>query len=204
MKTSLPGVTSTSNSSTSKDKTILILEGPDGSGKTTLLDNLLTVVNGVEQHERAATSTGGPVDDIYEWAEEDVITWRKQPFSVYDRHPFISELVYGPTVRNHLDPRFVTSRGISVREEFYDRALIVICLPDKEIARGNLNNHDQMSGVVENFDSLWHQYNNLRITLSRANRRVFWYDYTRKHDFSKLAIVAQGHQIMWNKKAGNH
>lgn len=183
---------------------MIILEGPDGAGKTTLLDNLLTTVNGVEQHPRAATSTGGPVEDIYDWAETDVVTWRQQPFSIYDRHPFISELIYGPTVRDYLDPRFTNARGLSHREEFYDRALIVICLPPKEIARANLGTNDQMSGVVENYDSIWHQYNNLRITLSRANRRIFWYDYTRKHDFQKLAIVAQGHQILWNKKAGNH
>lgn len=181
---------------------MIILEGVDGSGKTTLLKNLLGSVNGVEAHVRAASSTGGPVDDIYQWAEGDVVTWRHQPFSIYDRHPFISELVYGPTVRDYLDPRFRSARGVSVREEFYDRALIVLCLPPKEIARANLGVNDQMSGVVDNFDSLWHQYNNLRLTLARANRRVFWYDYTRKHDFQKLAIVAQGHQIMWTKKAG--
>lgn len=183
---------------------MIILEGPDGAGKTTLISKLLSTVEGVKQHARAASSTGGPVDDIFEWAVEDVASWRTQPFSIYDRHPFISELIYGPTVRDYLDPKFRSPMSYQLREEFYDRALVVICLPDKEIARGNLGVNDQMSGVVENFDSIWHQYNNLRITLSRANRRVFWYDYTRKHDFQKLAIVAQGHQIMWNKKAGNH
>jgi len=183
---------------------MIILEGPDGAGKSTLMDNLLTTINGVEQHERAATSTGGPVEDIFEWAEEDVITWRKQPFSIYDRHPFISELIYGPTIRNTIDPRFNKAHGVDLRERLYDRALIVLCLPPKEVARDNLGVHDQMSGVEEHFDSLWHQYNNLRITLSRANRRVFWYDYTRKHDFQKLGIVAQGHQIMWEKKRGYH
>lgn len=184
---------------------MIVLEGPDGSGKTTLKDMLLERLDGVEEHERASTSKGGPVKHPFAWAEADVLSWDSQPFSLYDRHPFISEPIYGTVLRGGYDHQFNSEYGRDLGHEMCTRGLIVLCLPPLKEIRANVahNDEDQMSGVVQNIDEIALQYQIVQRHFS-SRRNVFWYDYTRPGDLEKLVTVAKAHQIMWNKNRGIH
>jgi hypothetical protein len=185
---------------------MIILEGPDGSGKTSLMGNLLDRLQGVEQHERASTSKGGPVDNLFDWAQEDVLTWPVQPLAIYDRHPLFSEPIYGPIIRQTLDPRFNSPVfGRVLTQQVLKEGLIVICLPDPQFVIDNVrgNADDQMEGVLYRIESIYSEYRRIQHNL-RGRRNVFWYDYNRNGDLEQLVTVAKAHQIMWNKNRGIH
>lgn len=184
---------------------MILLEGPDGSGKTSLMSTLLDRFPGIEEHERASTSKGGPVDNIFDWAWNDLITWDQQPLSFYDRHPLFSEPIYGPTVRNSLDSRFEDYHGEDMALKTINESLIILCLPDIDTVRNNVysNLDDQMSGVVLHINSIYEQYRKLKDALYRR-RNVFWYDYNRPGDLENLTKVVEAYQIMWNKNRGIH
>jgi len=184
---------------------MIILEGPDGSGKTSLMSTLLDRFPGIEEHERASTSKGGPVENIFEWAQADILSWGVQPLSFYDRHPLISEPIYGEEIRGKFDGRFTDPEGEDLGMHMMFRGLIILCLPPQsEVVKNvTLNVDDQMSGVAEHIVPIWHEYQNL-LMLSRGRQNVFWYDYTRPGDLSKLLTVIQAYQIMWDKIRGNH
>lgn len=184
---------------------MIILEGPDGAGKTSLMSTLLDRFPTIEEHERASSSKGGPVENIFEWAQADVQTWPLQPLSFYDRHPLISEPIYGPIVREYLDPRFHSTEGEDLALHMLQQGLIILCLPSvsKVIENVSLNVDDQMSGVVEHIQSIYHKYHRLAVSL-RGRQNVFWYDYDRPGDLSQLIQVVAAHEIMWNKNRGIH
>jgi len=184
---------------------MIILEGPDGAGKTSLMSTLLDRFPNIEEHARASTSKGGPVDNIFDWAHNDVMSWEQQRLSFYDRHPMISEPIYGPIVRDYVDPRFASFEGEDLGLRMLFDSLIIICLPSLEEVVANVtgNEQDQMSGVADNIGQIYAKYQ-LLLTALRGRRNVFWYDYNRPLDLTQLMYVIEAHQIMWNKNRGNH
>lgn len=184
---------------------MIILEGPDGSGKTSLMSTLLDRFPRIEEHERASTSKGGPVQNIFEWAKDDILSWGTQPLSFYDRHPLISEPIYGEHIRGKFDGRFTDALGEDLGMHMFLTGLIIVCLPPKSevVINVNLSVVDQMSGVAENIIPIYDEYQDL-LNQSRGRQNVFWYDYTRPGDLSQLLYVVEAYYIMWNKIRGNH
>jgi hypothetical protein len=154
---------------------VIIVEGPDGAGKTTLLHSLMAQYPTIPLHARASEGVSGPVKELYEWGHDDVWSWPEQPLSFYDRHPFVSEYVYGPIIRGSMDPRFHTT---PLRRRVASRALLIVCLPPLDAVRASVSAERDMPGVHSHIDAIWHCYASLRATWQSSTGIVF-YDWTR-------------------------
>jgi hypothetical protein len=179
---------------------MIILEGPDGAGKTTLLANLLDQFPGIQEHARASTSTGGPVDNIFEWAQQDVESWAKQPLSFYDRHPLISEPIYGAVLRGTYDPRFDRA-GKVLNSKMTRNALVVICLPTLEMVTENVKAEAQLAGVEKSIAKLYGKYRDrLLAAHSLSPATTFHYDYSVEDDLDDLYVTVEGYYARWNRR----
>ena len=180
---------------------MIILEGPDGGGKTTLLMNLLDEFPSIEQHAKASTSTGGPVDNIEVWAKEDVVTWPLQPLSFYDRHPMFSEPFYGSILRGGFHEWFGSTEAAELGQNMLTKGLIVFCLPKLETVTANLAAEEQLSGVVDHIDDLYNLYQRQMIGMAEDfPNTVFHYDYENPTDYDDLLAVINAHQTRYNRK----
>lgn len=185
---------------------MIILEGPDGAGKTTLMEQLLDAFPSIEHHERASTSTGGPVDNIFNWAEADVETWPVQPLSFYDRHPLISEPIYGTILRGNVDPRFGDVAGANLMHKLNSKALVVYCLPEFSTVFANIqkNEADQLSGVGENIWDIYESYRQRMFTHAHyMPHTAFHYDYESDlmDEFDDLCEIIEAHLTRWTRKS---
>lgn len=155
----------------------VILEGPDGGGKTTLIRHFLQ--KGMRQHPRASHSTGGPVPALDTW-----VTNHSNPGTgwVFDRHPLISEPIYGPICRGKVPGQFNDPRWVEeeTRRCAADNVL-VLCLPPQAIARENAGKDGQMVGVLDHYDEIYNAY--LRLWWPGV---IIRYDYTRRWNVSDL------------------
>lgn len=131
---------------------ILIIEGCDGSGKTTLFRNLRYYLNGV------FLSSSGPPEDHQLYVETQWIAQvPSQTTLVLDRFRLISELVYGPILRerSRVDIDFV-AQWI---EAFQPR--IIFCDPGLHIVKRNVSAEKQLEGVHSNLDKIYGRYHEL-------------------------------------------
>lgn len=143
----------------------VIVEGPDGAGKDTFITDLLKAIPELTQHERASDSVRGPVPNLAEWVSNDVGTMGVQPQSVYNRHPVISEPIYGTVVRYQPRPMFENPDWVRRAKHFISaHALLVLCLPPLSVVNTNVRLIDtpQMPGVIERIGQLWSAYDGLR------------------------------------------
>lgn len=151
----------------------IIVEGMDGSGKTTLIDALIenctnNALPGAPEpffvkHRKASTSVGGPVAWLDQWVQDDmnVSPYMAMP-TIYDRHPLVSELIYGPICRNRLPGRFNDKNWVA----HYRRRLIrmvsvtIFCNPGFETIATNVtaDPSNQMDGVVRERMALYTEY----------------------------------------------
>jgi len=159
---------------------MIVVEGMDGSGKSGLVKRLSGELK-VPIHARACKSTDGPVDKLYEWVVEDVTSLRWQPFSVYDRHPLISEYIYGPITRQTVSPQFYTEHAAKMSELFANSVLIVYCDPGPDEVFKNVLEGKHMDGVTEHASRLYYAYRTF-MHYWPGNRPVVW-DYTQPHTF---------------------
>lgn len=173
---------------------MIVLEGPDGSGKTTLLAGLKGLLPNVPVHDRASSSgpDGGPVADLFEWADRDVASWYQEQVYFYDRHPLVSEYIYGPIIRGTLDERFHTT---TLRRVFAHNALTIVCLPPLGVVRASVSTERDMPGVSTHIDALWHLYASLRATWPSSSTLLV-YDYTIQ-SVSSLVPYIHHHLNRW-------
>lgn len=155
---------------------MVILEGPDGSGKSSLIRRLSDDMD-IPIHERASHSTRGPIDDLFEWAKKDVLTWHEQPFALYDRHPFVSEFVYGPICRGFMDARFHTPEARQLVKEFSYNSIVIFCDPGTYEIQNNVHRDPHMAGVDRNINQITFMYRSL-FTVWPTPLRVMRWDYT--------------------------
>lgn len=183
----------------------IIVEGCDGTGKTNMVNRiakwrrpkvLLTdtpppTFPHFSVHERASTSIGGPVPDLVDWVRKDVATMADQPPSVYDRHPLISEPIYGPICRNAVPGSFNDGVWMATTRSLVAHYCAVIwCVPPwRDVARNIAASADnQMSGVTINARRIYDAYD-------RASRvwpgvSIRW-DYTRPNAYDINAYLTQ-------------
>ena len=160
----------------------LIIEGCDGSGKDTLIIDLMGKFQGrYVLHERASTSLGGPVDDLAGWVARDVNTMHEQPPSIYNRHPLISEPIYGryrDLIGKETPKEFKYQPWMyAMKRHAAQHAILILCRPPWDqvknvVVRQGAKAH--MPGVLTNLALIYLEY-----------RKVVWpgamlvYDYTR-------------------------
>lgn len=176
---------------------MIIIEGCDGTGKTTLLMRLHKDL-GIPIHERASSSKEGPRADLYEWAMRDVGTWRDQVMAVYDRHPFISEYIYGPIVRGHVDERFYSIDALRTTRHFAMNAMVILCDPGDDEVKHNLAGEGvQMDGVIENHRLILQSYRSLMHYWPGS--WVKSWDYTRPEQYDSVLHRAKLHIRFWEE-----
>lgn len=159
------------------EQEVIIVEGPDGAGKSSLVKRLHEDTR-LPIHVRASTSLGGPVANLWEWVVQDVTSWDRQSLSLYDRHPLVSEYIYGPICRGALPQGFMGHSSRNIFQQFQKQALVIFCMPPLELVLENVTNENlpQMEGVEHNISALYYSY---------AGTRSNWggwavdYDYTR-------------------------
>lgn len=165
----------------------IIVEGMDGSGKTTLIRELLKYLtpsypgySHYAKHERASSSVDGPVKQLDQWVIDDT---RLMPFlapSIYDRHPLISEPIYGPICRGGVLGRFRVDSWVEImRQSVANYALVIWCHPPLDNIRQVIGNEEQMAGVVDNLDRLHKEY-------------------------ARAMLVWPGAKIMYDRTKSNH
>lgn len=161
---------------------MLIVEGPDGSGKTTLI-NKLTFDLDIPRAKKFVKSSGegSGTNDLFGGAYKDVVTMLDRPAMIYDRHPMISEYIYGPIVRGSLPPDFTTPQARATMRMFQEQVHVIWCLPALEMVYNNVTNEcsdapEQMSGVCENIEAIYSMYHSMRMWWGGQSTSV--YDYT--------------------------
>lgn len=172
---------------------MIILEGPDGGGKTTLLKELSDHYFSIPVHDRASEGVSGPVKDLFTWAHKDIGSWRDKQLHFYDRHPLVSEYIYGPVVRGTMDPRFHTTH---LRRRLAQRSLVIVCLPPLDAVRASVSAERDMPGVTTHIDAIWHLYASLRASWPSTSGIVF-YDYT-EDDPRDLYPYINSHRTHWS------
>lgn len=181
---------------------MIILEGPDGAGKTTLLKRLHELFPTIEVHERASDSVDGPVKDVHQWAQADLDSWAVQPLSFYDRHPMISEPIYGQILRGGCDEWFSSSEAQTLGTKMVVTGLIIVCLPDVEIARLNIIKDGQMDGVVDQYDTIHEAYHTTLMGLAAFSpSSIVHYDYTKGESEEEDVIsLVEAYMTRWTRK----
>jgi hypothetical protein len=177
---------------------MIIIEGPDGAGKSWLVKQLSKDL-GIPVHERAVRDRVGPADTrgdgLWQWAHHDVTTWPRQGVHVYDRHPLVSEYIYGPVIRGKSAPGFNQPSAHGLRRQMEQRCLLVLCLPPIEVVLRNIRNEEQMEGVQEHPTQLYGLYESL--VSSWGGWRVV-YDYTEgESEYEHVKMAARLHAAQW-------
>jgi hypothetical protein len=160
---------------------MIIVEGCDGSGKDTLIQSLASYFQ-LPVHERACTSEGGPIDDLYSWVQRDVLRLQEQPLSIYNRHPLVSEYIYGPIVRQFLPQEFTTTNAHLLIRMLAQRSFLIVCEPPMHEVAHNLSaqpHNAQMPGVFDHFPQIYSAYQTMR---QFWPGQVMTYNYTYGQD----------------------
>jgi hypothetical protein len=141
----------------------VIVEGMDGTGKTNLVQHINRNTL-LPLRPRACTSDGGPIDTLMEWVENYL---KDDMGGIYDRHPLISEFIYGPAIRGYAHKAFTDDAVKLSRlfgEFYFQKPIIIYCDPGWFATYQNLlKNHnaadsDHLKGVVKNAALLYDLY----------------------------------------------
>lgn len=147
----------------------LIVEGPDGGGKTRLIEALMARYP-LTHHAKASTSLRGPVRNLAAWVTDDIAKMPTfETLNVYDRHPVISEPIYGRVARGNPQPGFTTDRFgrpasspwlSAQRLALYEKTMVIWCIPTLEQCKSAVDPERDMPGVVENIEEIYDWYRN--------------------------------------------
>jgi hypothetical protein len=139
----------------------IIVDGPDGAGKTDLIRDLSNHL-GLPVHPRFVQSRTQPPDDLDQRVMDDLAT---PAFSdgyhtwIYDRHPLISEPIYGLVVRGELLGRFQYPSWLDrMRATLADRCIVVWCLPPYAEVVSNVNPERDRADVVPKIYDIYQAY----------------------------------------------
>ena len=156
---------------------IIIVEGPDGAGKTTLIQNLR---KSTKRHFLTLSRNGPPrkPEDLLA-----TIPWiascPKEVDLVCDRHPLISEPIYGPHVRGEesmIALVYPPDKAIEILYHTVDK--VIYCRPPLSTIIEEVNIEDQMPGVNERIAKIVDLYDEAMDTLRIAGLTVIQYDWT--------------------------
>lgn len=169
---------------------MIVLEGMDGSGKTSLARRLSDDLQ-LPIHERASTSIGGPVPNIWQWVMRDVLTIHTQQPAIYDRHPLISQVIYGPIIRQKLEPEFTDPEARAIYRKWARNVFVVFCDPgDEAMSRSLSRDPNQMPGVLDMFPTLSLMY---RVFFATYSGNWHHWDYNHPYDYETLLYKLHNH-----------
>lgn len=126
---------------------MIIVEGPDNAGKTTLCNALAIEMKKSVVHSPNHKDMLGDTDNWYLWILKSLAA-ADNPDIIYDRHPLISEQVYGPLLRDK--NVFSEGVGLVLYEAFLRKSpLIIFCCPPTDRIT-DFGSREQLEGVKEN------------------------------------------------------
>lgn len=157
---------------------MIIIEGMDNSGKTTLAKTLSSHFNYPLIH------SCGYCPNMLSWARTSLSTQRHK---IYDRHPCISEKVYGPVLR--ADNKFDSLEGVEILRRLIERRpLIIYCKPPDFVIRKNMG--EQMDGVIDNVFALMLSYNRVMDFFRYVGLLIIKYDYTEQSEIGWENLIS--------------
>ena len=173
----------------------LICEGIDGSGKTTLIGAIKRQFM-VGSYPRFSDSKTGPHDHLAKKVEDSFTSLANAPMSyILDRHPLISELIYGPVLRGHpVDTHFLDLEWVNAyRQGLMKKYVVIFCVPPIKKVWVNIvaSGDNQMPSVLENIDALYTSYLSLATAWSGPS---FIYNYTKSVHVPQLRrfLISEG------------
>jgi hypothetical protein len=159
---------------------MIVVEGPDGAGKTTFIE-LLQAYTHLEVAPRVVSKDAEAMVDLQRWVHDNVTKgWQEL---IFDRHRLISEPIYGPALRDRLEPGFSDlSWFYAMLEAFYAcKPVVVYCLPPFEEVWDNVMSDENNRIFHQNGAALrqiWCAYLNKACTDFALRNYTLVYDYT--------------------------
>lgn len=166
---------------------LVIVEGCDGSGKTTLVQRARAEC---KRYFWAAQPSRPPktIEQILEGSRWLAMALNFPSLDVIlDRHPYISEPIYGPILRGvSVIPS--TARTPLLKSLIGQTERFIYCRPPRAVITDNVTRtaKDQLAGVVLKHLLIVDAYDHVMREILRLGGKVFWYDYT----FSKRSLEA--------------
>lgn len=153
---------------------IIVVEGVDASGKSTLLENLRSIP---KEYFLLVRHSCRPLSAFHLLSFLRFIEHDTSLLTVVDRHPLISETIYGPLLRNQnlVDKVFTPEQARKRLEKTVSK--IIYCRPPVRRIKETLLNRPQLVGVAEHIDQLIVHYDGVMDILARS-MQVVRYDYT--------------------------
>lgn len=152
---------------------LIIVEGMDNTGKSTLIQTL------AEEFRLPTARTYKKPDSSKEIHIWDAWCNSCPHHLILDRHPAISDLIYGPILRG------ITYSGLGLAQDVREGNFLIYCRPSIEVIEQTINDRDQLEGVVDNSRKLLHAYDYL---MEELHPDVI-YDYTQKEEIDILKQV---------------
>ncbi len=155
---------------------MIIVEGMDNSGKTTLVEKLH------KEYNLSVIKSSGPKDmsQLESAIYDSIERFKNGDIVIYDRHPIISEHVYGPVLRNKNLLENLARKKRIWDDFFRVEPMIIYCRPPIERIR-NYGEREQMDGVKENTELLTHAYDIVMNKIRDHYRKNFIHYNFEKH-----------------------
>ena len=158
---------------------IVIVEGCDASGKSSLIEQLRLESN---RYFWVLRGSGPPktydeIDEAISWITRSA---HSGPQIICDRHPLISEPIYGMTLRgrNLLEGHYSEA---DIRAHLLDSVdRIIYCRPPLEEICKKVGHQAQLKGVIDNLERLVKVYDqSMQFLKEEFGMHVLTYDYTQ-------------------------
>lgn len=148
---------------------VLVIEGPDNSGKSTLVTRL-------SKDLKAVVVNSQVVPPPHEYWVKDYVRWYEEAARfnqqiVLDRHPVISDPIYGPVIRGKTPLSEAYCRNVR------STLCVIYCRPPIGAIR-NFGERAQMTGVKEKIADLVAGYDAMMSNPGQF-RSVLRYDWTQ-------------------------
>lgn len=179
---------------------MIIVEGPDGGGKTTLIDRLRKHLGVGVMPRPCSSDRGVDPSSLMAWVDRD-LSGPVHERKIYDRHPLISEPIYGPLIRGDMAAGFTDLVWMSTRLEmlYTHEPLMIFCLPPLALVKANvMETHDtntkHLQGVHARIEAIWNQYQFRCAQELTMKHDVYVWDYslpTAERSFDDLVELAE-------------
>lgn len=164
---------------------LIAIEGPDGSGKSTLISRLRESLKGnVLYISRSGRFTTELELIIFQGILNATYEQNLFQHIILDRHPWISEYVYGKVLREGGLLKDFTDDSI---KKSLPNVQLIYCDAGLEAIRKTARREIQMEGVLQNLGKLHQRYSDLMEILKPR----FSYDFEVVPEYSELDKIVE-------------